>query len=199
MAGAYPTTPVPNNVILRSVSPTLTSQSHSLKVQRRSRGAHRWSFELTYPTLTREGLAPLQAFAIGQQGQAGTFTFVCPGRVFPLGVATGTPLVDGSDQTGRTVNTKGWTASQAGIMKAGDFVLFDGHTKVYMIREDADSDSGGLAALEIEPALRVSPGNDVSVVVSNVPFTVAFVTDMQEISFDPGDLNTFEVQLVEAL
>lgn len=184
-----------------SWQPTLVSVSHSLVRQARSRGgAQRWAIEATYASsLSRAELAPVFAFAIAQRGQYEIFTLTPPALWSTArGVHTGTPKVDGAAQSGRTVNTKGWTPSTAGILLAGDFIKFNGHAKVYMVTADAASDATGDAAVTIEPALIQSPANDEAIVVENVPFSVAFAADKQEFDLSPPDWHSYKVSFVEA-
>ncbi|MDY7002151.1 MAG: hypothetical protein SVS15_10280, partial [Thermodesulfobacteriota bacterium] len=137
MSGTFPTSPALAGLKITSNTPTFVSTAHSLKRQVRSRGGHRWLIEGEYPPMTRDEFAPVYAFAVAQRGQYETFTFVLPGLKTPQGSIPGTPVVDGADQTGRSIDTKGWTASQSGILKAGDYIKFNGHAKVYMVTQDA--------------------------------------------------------------
>jgi len=183
-----------------SVQPTLISLSHSLVRQARSRGgAQRWLIEATYPpNLRRDELAPIYAFAVKQRGQYEIFTLIPPALWSTArGVATGTPKVNGASQTGRTVNTKGWTPNISGILLAGDFLKFNGHAKVYMVTENANSDGSGNASIIIEPALLTSPANDEVIIVADVPFSVAFASDVQEFGLKPAFLHEFKVSFVE--
>lgn len=197
MSGTFPSTPALKGLKITSLAPTFISTAHSLKRQARSRGGHRWLMEGEFPAMTRSEFAPVHAFAVAQRGQYETFTFVPPEISSAQGVATGTPLVDGASQTGRSVNTKGWTVDVTGILKAGDYIKFNGHAKVYMVTADADSDAGGLATLSIEPALVTSPGADEGITVDDVPFTVAFAQDVAETSIRPPLLFSFQISLVE--
>jgi len=195
---AFPSSPAPASLKIRSLQPTLVSTAHSLQRQVRSRGGHRWLLSATWPVLKRFEWAAFFGFAQLQRGQYCAFTFVLPGTLAtPQGVATGTPLVNGASQTGRSVLTKGWTHSITGILKAGDVIKFAGHNKVYMLTADADSDGSGNAALSIEPALFVSPADSEALTVSNVPFTVAFTRDTRESDVAPGMFFSFAADMVE--
>ena len=141
------------------------------------------------------------AFALKQRGQYETFTLTPPALWSTArGVATGTPTVNAAGQTGRTVNTQGWTPGVTGILRAGDFIKFgSGSIKVYMVTADANSNSGGDAAITIEPALIVSPPDDTPILVSSVPFVVAFASDIQEFELASPDFHSYKVSFVEAL
>lgn len=195
---AFPSSPAPSTLKIRSLQPTLVSTAHSLQRQVRSRGGHRWMISVAWPVLKRAEWAAFFGFSQAQRGQFGTFTFVLPGNLAtPQGVATGTPLVNGASQTGRSVLTKGWTNSITGILKAGDVIKFAERNKVYMLTADANSDGGGLATLAIEPALFVSPLDGEALTVSNVPFTVAFAGDARESDYVPGPFFSFAADMIE--
>ena len=195
---AFPSSPAPSSLKIRSVQPTLVSTAHSLQRQVRSRGGHRWLLTATWPVLKRSEWAAFFAFAQTQRGQYGNFTFVLPGNLAtPQGVATGTPLVNGASQAGRSVVTDGWTPSTSGILKAGDVIKFAGQNKIYMLTDDANSDGGGNATLAIEPALFASPADNEALTVSNVPFTVAFTGDTRESDYVPGPFFSFAADMVE--
>jgi hypothetical protein len=97
-----------------------------------------------------------------------------------VGVATGTPLIDGASQSvtyaasgdsySQTLNTDGWTASQTGILKAGDVITIAGvnavnrRTRVdtgdlqtFTVLADANSAGGaGDTALTVSPPMIIS-------------------------------------------
>jgi hypothetical protein len=199
MSGTFPTSPVPADIKVSSFSPTLVSQTQSLKRQVRRRGGQRWAFEVTFPPMTRSEFAPVYAFCIAQRGQYETFTFVPPVVSIPQGTATGTPLVNGAQSAGdNTIVTDGWSNSITAL-KAGDFLKFSGHNKVYMVTADATSDGSGNATLTIEPPLLASVADDEALTVSNVPFTVALTTDTQEYAAGPPNIYEFSLQLIEVI
>jgi hypothetical protein len=105
--------------------------------------------------------------------------------------------VNGAGQTGRTINLKGFTISQTGVVKAGDPIKF-ADTKVYMATADANSNGSGKAAVSIEPGLIVSPADSEAVVYSAVPFTLALVADTAQLDARPGVLHDFDVSFIEA-
>jgi hypothetical protein len=197
MSGTFPTTPAPSSMSLRSIQPTLISVAHSLKRQVRSRGGQRWGFALGFQNRTRDEMAPLLAFALAQVGQYETFTYTPPVIGTPRGVATGTPLVVGAHTTGRSVATDGWTPSIT-VMKAGDFLKFANHAKVYMLTADAVSSGGGAATLAIEPELVSDLADNEAMTITAVPFTVAFASDAHEVSVMAKPVFDWSCELVEA-
>ena len=192
MSGTFPTTPTASSIKITGISPTLTSVTHSLKRQARSRGGQRWLIEAGYPAMTRATFAPLWAFTNSQQGQYGTFTYQPPIYKDSSGSATGTLLVN---------NASGYSAGDSsiacdgltGTLKAGDFIKFSGHDKVYTITAD------GSTTLTIEPSLLSALVDDETVTYNDVPFTMAFVDDKQELSMGVDQLVGFSIKLVEVV
>ena len=199
MSGTFPTSPVPADIKISSFTPTLVSETQSMKRQVRRRGGQRWAFEVNYPPMTRAEFAPVYAFCIAQRGQYETFTFVPPVVSDPQGTATGTPLVNGAQSAGdNTIVTDGWSNSITAL-KAGDFLKFSGHNKVYMVTADATSDGSGNATLTIEPPLMADVSDDEALTVGDVPFTVSLVNDTQEFSAGPPNIYEFNLQLIEII
>ena len=198
MSGTFPLTPAPSAIKIQSYQPTRVSIAHNLRRSVRTNGAQRWVITADWVGLTRTQFAPIQAFVVAQRGQWDTFTAVLPAHKLPQGVASGSPLVNGASQQGRTLATRGWTASMAGVLKAGDFIGIAGQTKVYMVTADASSDGYGNATLVIEPALMAVPADGSSLVIRNVPFTLALSSDTQESAVTPGAFYNFSLQFAEA-
>lgn len=194
----YPSSPVPKEVAFVSVTPTLISTAHNLARQARSKGVQRWMFKFKYQPLSEEDVAPLFAFAVAQRGQYDTFTLYPPKLGTPLGTALGTPLVDGADQVGYSIDTKGWDASESGVLLARDLIKFSGHNKVYMVTEDANADGAGLATILIQPPLVTSVADEEALVVEDVPFTVSLTRDTVEMVIGRAALcHSFSLEMVE--
>ncbi|MBF0417659.1 MAG: hypothetical protein HQL86_05350 [Magnetococcales bacterium] len=206
MSAIYPAWPRPKSVQIGSTTPTIVSESHSLRLQARSRNVHRWTFSLVYMDLTRDEHAILRAFCLAQRGRLNRFQFVSPIHAVPRGVAAGSPKVHGSsflrdplDEAMR-VPTRGWAPNTAGIIKAFDFVKFNGHSKVYAATADCDSDETGHATLVIEPGLRLPVADDETVIIHDVSFTCSLVEDRFADKLIGGPwYQDVEINLVERL
>ena len=189
---SFPTSPVPSSITITSINPTYTSITHSLKRQVRTRGGQRWTIDATYPPLNRTDFAPIWAFAQKQQGQFGTFSFTPPIYSNSSGTATGTLLVNnvaGYIAGSSTITVDGLT----GTLKAGDFIKFSGHDKVYSVVAD------GSASLIIEPVLQVAIVNNEAITYNSVPFKVAFTTDTQNMSVGANGFVNYSVKLIEVV
>lgn len=190
MSGSFPSTPVANSINISSITPTLVSLTHSLKRQARSRGGQRWTISATYAPLSRAEFAPIWAFAQQQRGQYGIFTYEPPIYKDTSGTATGTLLVNGGDSAGdSSIACDGLT----GTLKAGDFIKFAGHDKVYTLTTDATT------TLAIEPPLMSAVADNEAVTYNNVPFTMAFDADIQEMGVSTAGFVSYQISLVEAV
>ncbi len=110
----------------------------------------------TLPPMSREIAAQWEGFFGAERAPVGTFKLSDSLSVVhgSLGIATGTPLVDGANQLGKVVNLKGFTAGVTGILKAGDFMSFGvAKENLYMVVKDCDSDGDGKVAVDIFPRI----------------------------------------------
>lgn len=146
-----------------SVSSTESPFSKKIKVY--DHGGKRWRANITLPAMTIANARTWAAFFLSLNGLEGTFWLSPTLDATARGVATGTPVVNGGSQTGQELVTDGWTPSQTGILKEGDWIQVGNY--LYRILEDEDSDGGGNATFDIWPNLRSSPGDNDPVTVSS--------------------------------
>ena len=189
---SFPTSPTANSISITSVNPTYTSVTHSLKRQVRTRGGQRWQIEASYPPLSRADFAPLWAFAQKQKGQFGSFSYTPPVYSNSSGTATGTLLVNNSG--GYVAGTSTVTADGlTGTLKAGDFIKFAGHDKVYSVVAD------GSTSLIIEPPLNEAIADNEAITYNAVPFTMAFTSDTQNMTVGVNGFVNYSVKLIEVV
>lgn len=144
------------------------------KVQTAALSGARWQCVPTFSNRAGDEARALRAFIMNQEGVAGRFNYY-PATADKGGTGLGTGMVNGAGQTGKTLLTKGWTAGQAKLFKAGDYITFNNEMK--MITADAASDGSGNAVLLITPAIRVSPANSVLIEVDNPYFPARLEND----------------------
>jgi hypothetical protein len=126
-------------------------------------GAARWVATLSFEKLTRLEARALEAFLIRCNGPAGRFYLWNHARENPLGVATGTPLVDGAANYGGLLATRGWPPSVAGILLVGDYIGFNNEVK--MVLADVNSDAAGKASISIGPNIRNVPADGAAITI----------------------------------
>ena len=96
----------------------------------------------------------------------------------------------------------GFAGDGAGRLKAGDFIKFASHTKVYMVVADVTSSSNA-ATVTIEPPLIADITNDSAVTYDDVSFTVHLTGDVQQFGSVGADkdgslLYKYELDVEEA-
>lgn len=198
MSGALPTVRYPGRLAISSVSPTLVSRAQSLKGQKRSRGGQRWLFSYEFDGSDRDIYMDVWAFLNAQRGQYDTFTIAMPTNIVPRGTWGGTPLVNGAHVAGvSSIVTDGHTVSITGAGKRGDFIKFSGHSKVYQLTADFNSDGGGAATLAIVPALMADVADNEAISFSAVPFTVSLTSDTQPLDIAGAAFATLSFEAME--
>jgi hypothetical protein len=180
---------------LASEQKTITSTTDSGKMFSVQVDGQRFKFSASYPPMNRSEFAPVYAFIMKQRSQKETFQIALPDLKNAKGDVSGVVETNGTANAGDTsVTVDGMT----GTLKAGDFVKFNGHSKVYMVVADATA-SAGSATLTIEPPLRENLSDNEVITYDGVEFTVRLTNDVQEFNTSDLDLYRFEVDFIEAL
>jgi len=203
MSGAFPiSTSKFKTLGIRSIQNTIVSKSISGKKLARQIDNQRFSFTAQIVTAKRSDVyGELMAFIMKQRSGKENFTIIPPEIEDARGNVSGTVLVNGVHAIGdTTIDIDGMT----GTLKAGDFVKFASHTKVYMVVADATADGSNEATITIEPPLITALTNDSAVTYDNVPFTVHLINDIQEFGTVGADNNgnflyQFELDVEETL
>ena len=206
MAGAFPISSAGFSTLgIRSIQNTIISKSQSGKKLARQIDGQRFGFTAQIITGKRSDIyGELMAFIIKQRSQKENFTIIPPEIEDARGVETGTLAVNGSHTVGdTTIAIDGFAADTANRLRSGDFIKFNGHTKVYMVVADVTSSSGA-ATVTIEPPLTTALSDDEAVAYDNIPFTVHLTNDVQEFGAVSADkdgnvLYQFELDVEEAL
>jgi len=199
MAGSFPiSTAKFESLGIRSIQNTIISKTISGKKLARQIDGQRWGFTARIITAKRSDVyGELMAFIIKQRSGKENFTIVPPEVEDARGTASGIPT--GTASAGDTSITLGGTGT--GTLKAGDFIKFANHDKVYMVVADQSDISTG--SLTIEPPLTTAVSSS-NITFDNVAFTVHFTNDIQEFGVvgadkDGNALYQFEFDVEESL
>lgn len=176
--------------LIRAVAVSESPFDYSQQVQEHPGEA--WEINFVLNLLNRDQAEDYNAFLLKLGGRVGSFTMAVPGSETPRGVATGTPLVNGADQTGRTLITDGWTASTTGILKAGDFIqLGTGtSTRLHKVLDDVDSDASGNATFDIAPKIVTAPSDNQAIITSNAKGLFRLKRNTTPVSIKPPNLHS---------
>ncbi len=206
MSGAFPiSTAKFESLGIKSIQNTIISKTVSGKKLARQIDNQRFGFTARIITAKRSDVyGELMAFIVKQRSSKENFTIIPPEIEDARGSETGTVLVNGVHAVGdTTIAMDGFAGDGAGRFKAGDFIKFASHTKVYMVVADATSSSNA-STVTIEPPLITALADDSVVTYDNVPFTVHLTNDIQQFgaigSNKDGDvLYQFEFDVEESL
>lgn len=197
-----PIVPMPN-AKLRSIDLTMNdSVSTSISPWTRARQTYDWmadwwEAEISLPTMKIDTVGAWLGWLAALRGQVNYFWLGHPLATAPQGVGTGTPLVKGGFQTGRTLVTDGWTPNKTGIMLPGDY--FQVGVRLHMVTTTANSDASGNATFNIWPRLREKPLDNDPINVSSPQGLFALVDNARK--YSSNEMKTFGISLkcVEAL
>lgn len=211
------TLPVNNfsSVTIKNNTPTATSISVSGKRQSKQLAAQFWTLDCEFAPLDRSELAQVMAFLNKQNNSLSSFNVVIPQYGRPNGTIKN---VAGSVSNAISVRTAAAIAATTvyiacdtirpsdfvaagstatGAFKAGDFVKFSNHTKMYQLTEDATVDSNGYATLNIWPGLYTAVATTDDMLYWDVPFTVFNTESTQSYELGIGDVAGVTLKLHE--
>ena len=189
MSGAFPIASSKFETLgIQSIQNTIISKSISGKKLSRTIDSQRWAFTAKIITAKRsDAYGELMAFIIKQRSGKENFTIIPPEIEDARGSETGSVLVNGVHAVGdTTIAMDSFAGDGAGRFKAGDFLKFASHDKIYMVVADVTSSSNA-ATVTIEPPLTTALADDSAVTYDNVPFTVSLTTDVQEFGVSGAD------------
>lgn len=157
---------VANNTVAVTTSP-FTYKQQILK-----HSGERWEADISLPPMQRADAEEWIAFLLSLGGQYGTFLLGDPIGATPRGSASvtpGTPLVNGSGQTGNILAIDGCPTSTSNYLRAGDYIQIGlaSSTRLYKVLADVNTNASGEASVDIWPSLRESPDNNAAVTVSS--------------------------------
>ena len=206
MSGAFPISNSKFETMgIKSIQNTIIFKSQSGKKLARQIDNQRFGFTARIIAAKRSDVyGELMAFIIKQRSGKENFTIIPPEIEDARGSETGTVLVNGVHAVGdTTIAMDGFAGDGAGRFKAGDFIKFASHDKVYMVVADATSSSNA-STVTIEPPLITALADNSTVTYDNVPFTVHLTNDVQEFGVvgtdkDGSLLYQFEFDVEESL
>jgi hypothetical protein len=206
MSGAFPISSAKfESLGIRSIQNTILSKTVSGKKLARQIDNQRFAFTVRIVTATRSDVyGELMAFIVKQRSGKENFTIIPPEVEDARGNESGTVLVNGAHAVGdTTIAMDGHNNDGTHKFRAGDFLKFASHNKVYMVVADVTSSSNA-STVTIEPPLLTALADDSAVTYDNVPFTVHLTNDIQEFGVvgtakDGALLYQFEFDVEESL
>jgi hypothetical protein len=199
--GNFPTSTGFNSLNFQQNTITKQTKTQSGRSIRTTNATTLWSATLQFPTMTQEEFRPVQAFIALAQGALNEFDVILPSVSTSLssGSAVSSKSVDGDHTAGDTTINISTTLTSQNLLKAGDVIRFENHTKVYMVTSDINTDGSGDATLNIQPALVENLTNGEDITLTNVPFRMTITNDIQEFGYRTDGLIDYEIDIEEVL
>lgn len=162
------------------------------------RPGSRWLMTASWKVFTNDDQQAYIAWS-AQMARGGSRSALPNFAYAKRGSAAGTPLVNGAGQTGFSLNTKGWTASAANVLRAGDmFQVTDGTLhQLVMVTADISADGSGHAAVPITPSLRIKPTDSSALVTTNPTAYFAFSKPSSTAAYTPPRQAAMAMSLIE--
>lgn len=174
MAITYPLT-LPSHTGRRSMelratnAVTVERSPFTYASQAQASAGQMWQADVTLPPMKRTDAEAWVAWLVSLRGSFGTFLMGDPIGATPRGAGGGTPLVNGSSQTGQDLNIDGCTPDITGWLKAGDYVQLGsaGSATLHKVLADVSTNGSGEATLTLWPHIRTAPSDNAAVTISN--------------------------------
>ena len=159
----------------------------------------KWQASLGFSGLEPAEWRDLEAFVADMDGMSGRVYYGPSHAATPRGTAGGTPLVNGGSQTGSSMVTDGWAASET-VLRRGDYIAYDitGGRSLHILTADAASDGAGNATLPIAPPIRVSPADNEPIITSAPTCVMMFASNVNLGSYQPGVFADYQLDQIEA-
>ena len=206
MSGSFPISSAKFQTYgIKSIQNTIVSKTVSGKKLARQIDGQRFGFTVKIITGTRTSIyGELMAFIMKQRSQKENFTITPPELKNARGNETNTVSVNGNHSAGdTTIDMDGHHNDNPHAFKAGDFIKFASHDKIYMIVADVQASSNA-STVTIEPPLIQDVSDNSVVTYDDVPFKVHLTTDLQQFgavgtTSDGAFLYQFEFDVEETL
>lgn len=154
----------------------------------------RWVCSLTFNNLSDEKARRIDSLVAELDGEYGRVKIRDWGRSGRT--PAGSPLVDGANQSGTELHSKGWTAGMV-VLRQGDYITVNDELK--MVTADVSSASNGTALIPFAPMLRSSPPANAVIEVAN-PYGIFKLKDNQQGAGNrvPGVFTSYTLEFEEA-
>lgn len=199
--GQFPTTPSFVSVNFKLNTPTITSETNSGKVRRVGYGHSYYTFDVKYPSITNSQLGEVMGFVATAQGSLFSFEIVLPeistSKAADSTYANSTATLSSTASFGQKYALLSNCGANNDILKAGDFIRFDNHSKVYMVTQDVSSDGAGTANLRFSGSLVTSVPSGTKLWCNGVPFTVILTGPEQSFDMGFGGISSLSLSMRE--
>jgi hypothetical protein len=162
-------------------------------------GGDWWEVNVSLPPMRLQRANQWIAWLMALRGKANVFQLGDPLGRFPLGNASGAPLINGVHAAGiTTIATKGWTAGAKNVLLPGDY--FQIGVRLHKVAQltAVDADANGLATFDIWPSLREAPADGTAIITSGTSGLFRLADNRREWSVSTAKLYGISFKCIEA-
>lgn len=199
LATQFPASPSFESVNFTTNTPTQITNTMTGKLRRIGQGVSFYSWEVKYPQLTRLQAGTVKGYLAQTFGPQFSFEIVLPTLSYSAltDQTANTPRTSAAASIGATSVTLTNCGANAKVLAAGDFFLFNNHTKVYQCVSPCTADGSGVATLYFSGPLVSAVPLNTNLTITAVPFTAVVANEVQEYEVSIGGMTTLSVQMRE--
>ncbi len=199
LATQFPSSPSFESVNFRVNTPTQLTNTMTGKIRRVGMGVSFYSWEVKYPELTPLDSGTVRGYVAQALGPQFSFEIVLPKISYTklTGQTGSTPRTSQAMSIGATNVTLTNCGANGKVLAAGDFFLFNNHTKVYQCVAPCTADGSGNATLYFSGPSVSAVAQNTNLTITAVPFTAVFAEDAQEFEFGYGGMSTMTLSMRE--
>ena len=162
------------------------------------RGGERLIIRVTYSHLKNADRGILMGFLAKLNGQQHRVNLPYH-AINNRGAFGGTPVVNGADQTGTSINIRGGSDGITNWIRAGDIFSFNGEMKICTADANTSSASpgGGTATISFYPRIRTSPADATSIETTAPTGVFMLESSRNSWSHRPGAFTDFTLTFIE--
>lgn len=184
-----------------SVNPTRVTRSINGREQRLAVGSQRYEMVSNFSRLTQTQQRQLSAFIEEMRGSLTAFDLQLPDYLADsTGNFTGTITVAANASAGATSVTI--TSAAAGgvvVLRAGDYIRFSNHTKLYQVKTTVTAAIGDETLALTQPLRSAVVGSTTTITHRDVKMSARFESNNQEFRVDTNQFTDFNLFFVEVL
>lgn len=199
LATQYPSSPSFQSINFTTNTPTQVTNTMTGKLRRVGMGVSFYSWEVSYPALTRLQAGTVKGYLAQALGPQFSFEIVLPTLSYSA-LATQTasvPRNSSAASIGATSVALTNCGANASVLAAGDYFKFNNHTKVYQCVAPCTANGSGVATLYFSGPLVSAVPLNTNLTITAVPFTAILAEQAQEFSAGYGGLTTLSVAMRE--
>lgn len=207
LATQYPASPSFESINFTTNTPTQITNTMTGKLRRVGMGISFYSWEVSYPSLTRLEAGTVKGYLAQALGPQFSFEIVLPRLSYSAltNQTSSVPRTSGNVATGATSCTLTNCGANAQVLAAGDYFKFNnaGHTKVYQCVSPCTANGSGVATLYFSCPAVYNNGSNIAVpsstnlTITAVPFTAVLAEEAQEYQAGYGGITTLSVSMRE--